>query len=116
MLQLIGIKLIALFYFAAGSTIGMFVHQIFTRQFAKLEEPEPVEVGMALLNFILIPCWLAIWNKRTRDKDLSLKSPELKPKSLFLEGLPLNQRIALGVWGAAWLVGFILAAAWDIFS
>jgi hypothetical protein len=116
MLHLLGLKFIALFYFVAGGAVGMYSRQIVLGQFAKLNDPEPVEVGMAMLNFILIPCWLAIWNKRKLDKHLTLENPELKAKSLFLQGLPTNQRIALGIWGAAWLIGFVLAAVWDIFG
>ncbi len=74
MLHLLGIGVIAILYFAAGGTVGMHFHLIITQKLAKLEEPEPAEVGMAMLNFILIPCWLAIWNKRERER-LCLNSP-----------------------------------------
>ena len=103
----LGISILAVCYFGAGSSIGSILFDLWHGRGDQVFHAYGILAFTALANLVLLPCLLFIWRQRNAEPD-ARQSAEMRPSSLLLPELPFNNRIAFLLFSVAWVIGFLV--------
>jgi len=107
--HLLGLKLLSIFYFFAGASLGELISGIVRRKAIDwLAERQGFLAAVLITNVIAVTC--AHFLRRRASIEAPIERIARPVKSLIF-GIPTNTRIAFLLWGVSWMIGLIVGIA-----
>ena len=112
----VGILILSLLFFAAGSMLGSGLFELLHGTFARWAS-ERVPFWFTIgANPV---CWLCIWllwRKAKRLTPMRAGDSRLKFTQLVVRGLPITDRVAFLAFTILWTLGFLFGLLWPFFD
>lgn len=98
----LGIKLLAIFYFAAGAFIGESLSRIFHDRGSELSVHHAYVWMVLGVNIVAITCLILIGRRMFRETPLERIEPSLRT---LVRGLPVTNRVAFLLFTTCYVIG-----------